>query len=65
MTTHLHADNVIQAAQTVQRDRRHMAALIAEVVDSPNTVEDDGTVIARLNPHLYAALRHRAHGDQR
>lgn len=57
MTT---ADEVIATAQALTRDRRHVNGLLAEVADSPTTVDENGLIYVRLSPALFAAIRRRA-----
>lgn len=52
-------DDVILAAQAVQRDRRELLGLLSDVADSVVVQTEDGAAVAHLSPSLFAAIRDR------
>ncbi len=52
-------DAVVDAVQTAQRDRRHMAGLLAQVADA-ETFNAGRSVLLVLPADLFAAIRKRA-----
>jgi hypothetical protein len=56
-------DDVIRAAQAVQRDRRGLLALLSDVADGVVTQDQEGGAVVHLSPSLYAEIQRRTSSE--
>ena len=58
-------EDVIRAAQAVQRDRRELLGLLSDVADSVVTTDQTGAAVAHLAPSLLAEIQRRTTHDDK